>query len=215
MLLAPTATGTRTAVDADSRHCSADPAAPHPPPLAGGRGRRGALSGCGDRAEHCPALSVLAHPHYVRESPRRDQLPPSAARGDQPLRASVTGAAGRAAVADQDDGNHLRGGRLAAAQAERPPGPGRRAVGAQGRRRPRRHPGRVPRLAVGKPARRLPDWRPGRLTGLWRALFDEQPELEAAVAAHLEETTCSFNRRIKGWIEHGSVQRSDIEDLLQ
>jgi len=65
------------------------------------------------------------------------------------------------------------------------------------------------------PARRLPDWRPGPLTGLWGALFDEQPELEAAVAAHLEETTSSFNRRIKGWLEHGSVQRSDMEDLLQ
>ena len=65
------------------------------------------------------------------------------------------------------------------------------------------------------PARRLPDWDPGRLTGLWRALFDGQPELEAAVAEHLEETTSSFNRRIKGWLEHGSVHRSDMEDLLQ
>ena len=64
-------------------------------------------------------------------------------------------------------------------------------------------------------ARRLPYWHPGRLTGLWRALFDRQPELEAAVAEHLEETTSSFNPRIKGWLEHGSVQRADMEDLLQ
>ena len=63
--------------------------------------------------------------------------------------------------------------------------------------------------------RRLPDWRPGRLTDLWRALFDEQPELEAAVVEHLEEATSSFNRRIKGWLERGSVQYSDVEDLLQ
>ena len=47
----------------------------------------------------------------------------------------------RAAMADQADGGHLRGGRLAAAQAERPPGPRPRAVGAKGRRRPQRHPG--------------------------------------------------------------------------
>ena len=65
------------------------------------------------------------------------------------------------------------------------------------------------------PVRRLPDWHPGRLTGLWRALFDEEPELQAAVAEHLEETTASFNRRITGWLEHGSVQRSDMQDLLQ
>ena len=70
-------------------------------------------------------------------------------------------------------------------------------------------------LVPSDPARRLPDWRPGRLTGLWRALFDEQPELQAAVAEHLEETTASFNRRITGWLEHGSVQRADMEDLLQ
>ena len=62
---------------------------------------------------------------------------------------------------------------------------------------------------------RLPDWRPGRLTGLWRALFDEEPELQAAVAEHLEETTSSFNRRITGWLKHGSVRRSDMQDLLQ
>ena len=65
------------------------------------------------------------------------------------------------------------------------------------------------------PVRRLPDWHPGRLTGLWRALFDEQTELQAAVAEHLEETTASFNRRIQGWLEQGSVQRSDMQDLLQ
>ena len=65
------------------------------------------------------------------------------------------------------------------------------------------------------PVHRLPDWHPGRLTGLWRALFDEHPELQAAVAEHLEETTSSFNRRITGWLEQGSVQRSDMEDLLQ
>ena len=34
-------------------------------------------------------------------------------------------------------------------------------------------------LALSDPVHRLPDWRPGRLTGLWRALFDEQPELQA------------------------------------
>ena len=109
------------------------------------------------------------------------------------------------------------GGRLAAAEAERPPGPGRRAVGAQGRRRPRRHSGGVPRLARFRRTRRAgsPTGDPGRLTGLWRALFDGQPELEAAVAEHLEQKTSSFNRRITGWLEYGSVQRSDMEDLLQ
>ena len=65
------------------------------------------------------------------------------------------------------------------------------------------------------PVHRLPDWHPGRLTGLWRALFDEEPELQAAVAEHLEETTSSFNKRIKGWLEQGSVQRSEMQDLLQ
>ena len=65
------------------------------------------------------------------------------------------------------------------------------------------------------PVHRLPDWHPGRLTGLWRALFDEEPELQAAVAEHLEETTSSFNRRIKGWLKQGSVQRSEMQDLLQ
>ncbi len=65
------------------------------------------------------------------------------------------------------------------------------------------------------PVFRLPDWHPGRLTGLWRALFDEEPELQAAVAEHLEETASSFNRRITGWLEQGSVQRSDMQDLLQ
>ena len=64
-------------------------------------------------------------------------------------------------------------------------------------------------------AHRLPDWRPGRLTGLWRALFDEEPELQAAVAEHLEETASSFNRTIKGWLEQGVVQRSEMQDLLQ
>ena len=42
------------------------------------------------------------------------------------------------------------------------------------------------------PVHRLPDWHAGRLTGLWRALFDEEPELQTAVAEHLEETTASF-----------------------
>ena len=65
------------------------------------------------------------------------------------------------------------------------------------------------------PVHRLPDWHPGRLTGLWRALFDEEPELQAAVAEQLEETTSSFNKRIKGWLEQGAVQRSDMQDLLQ
>jgi len=70
-------------------------------------------------------------------------------------------------------------------------------------------------LVPSAPVRRLPDWHPGRLTGLWRALFDEEPELQAAVAEHLEETTSSFNRRITGWLEQGSVQRADMQDLLQ
>ena len=70
-------------------------------------------------------------------------------------------------------------------------------------------------LASSDPAFRLPDWHPGRLTGLWRALFDEQPELQAAVAEHLEETASSFDRRITGWLEQGTVQRSDMQDLLQ
>ena len=70
-------------------------------------------------------------------------------------------------------------------------------------------------VAASDPAHRLPDWHPGRLTGLWRALFDEEPELQAAVAEHLEETTSSFNRRIKGWLEQGVVQRSEMQDLLQ
>ena len=47
-------------------------------------------------------------------------------------------------------------------------------------------------LVPSDPVHRLPDWHPGRLTGLWRALFDEEPELQAAVAEHLEETTASF-----------------------
>ena len=38
---------------------------------------------------------------------------------------------------------------------------------------------------------------------------DEQPELQAAVAEHLEETSSSFNRRVTGWLEQGAVQRSD------
>ena len=70
-------------------------------------------------------------------------------------------------------------------------------------------------VAASDPAHRLPDWHPGRLTGLWRALFDEEPELQAAVAEHLEETTSSFNRRIKGWLEQGAVQRSEMQDLMQ
>ena len=70
-------------------------------------------------------------------------------------------------------------------------------------------------LVPSDPVFRLPDWHPGRLTGLWRALFDEEPELQAAVAEHLEETTSSFNRRITGWLEQGAVQRSDMQDLLQ
>ena len=70
-------------------------------------------------------------------------------------------------------------------------------------------------LVPSEPVRRLPDWHPGRLTGLWRALFDEAPELQTAVAEHLEETTSSFNKRITGWLEQGSVQRSDMQDLLQ
>ncbi len=70
-------------------------------------------------------------------------------------------------------------------------------------------------LVPSDPVHRLPDWHGGRLTGLWRALLDEEPELQAAVAEHLEETTSSFNRRITGWLKHGSVRRSDMQDLLQ
>ena len=77
--------------------------------------------------------------------------------------------------------------------------------------------GRVPRLArslgPGSPATRLAPWPTHRFVA--RALFDEESELQAAVAEHLEETTFSFNRRITGWLEQGSVQRSDMEDLLQ
>ncbi|MDE2905989.1 MAG: helix-turn-helix transcriptional regulator [Acidobacteriota bacterium] len=70
-------------------------------------------------------------------------------------------------------------------------------------------------LVPSDPVYRLPDWHPGRLTGLWRALFDEQPEVQAAVVEHLEETTAAFNKRITGWLEQGVVQRSDMQDLLQ
>ena len=65
-------------------------------------------------------------------------------------------------------------------------------------------------VVASDPVHRLPDWHAGRLTGLWRALFDDEADLQAAVAEHLEETTSSFNRRITGWLEHGSVQRADI-----
>jgi len=70
-------------------------------------------------------------------------------------------------------------------------------------------------LAPSDPVYRLPEWHPGRLTDLWRALLDEEPELQAAVAEHLEETTSSFNRRITDWLKHGSVRRSDMQELLQ
>ena len=70
-------------------------------------------------------------------------------------------------------------------------------------------------VVASDPAHRLPDWDPGRLTGLWRALFDEDPELQAAVAEHLEETTASLNRRIKDWLEQGVAERSEMQDLLQ
>ena len=70
-------------------------------------------------------------------------------------------------------------------------------------------------LIPSDPVYRLPDWHGGPLTGLWRALLDEEPDLQAAVAEHLEETTSSFNRRITGWLRHGSVRRSDMQDLLQ
>ena len=70
-------------------------------------------------------------------------------------------------------------------------------------------------VAASDPAHRLPDWDPGRLTGLWRALFDEDPELEAAALEHLEEATASFDRRIKGWLKEGTAERSEIEQLLQ
>ena len=47
------------------------------------------------------------------------------------------------------------------------------------------------------------------------ALFDKQPELEAAVAEHLEETALSFNGRITGWRKQGGAGRSEIQELLQ
>ena len=50
---------------------------------------------------------------------------------------------------------------------------------------------------------------------MWRALLDEKPELQAAVAEHLEETASSFSRTIKGWLEQGTAGRADMEDLLQ
>ena len=59
------------------------------------------------------------------------------------------------------------------------------------------------------------DWRPGRLTGLWHALLDEDPELEVAAAEHFEETTALLSRRIGDWLEHGTAERVDMEDLLQ
>ena len=119
-------------------------------------------------------------------------------------------------MADQADGVHLRGGRLGHAQAERHQDP----VPERWERKDVDDRGVVPAVYRGwlvpsDPVYRLPDWHAGRLTGLWRAPFDEEPELQAAVAEHLEETTSSFNRRITGWLEHGTVQRSDMQDLLQ
>ena len=106
MLLAPTATGNRTAVDAGSPHCSADPAAPHTPrfrwrPRVVRRPRRRRASPVA-----APARSTAPRGASRRtltlctgeSPPRRDRLPPSAARGDQPLWASVTGAARRPSV---------------------------------------------------------------------------------------------------------------------
>ena len=69
-------------------------------------------------------------------------------------------------------------------------------------------------VAASDPAHRLPDWRPRPAHRLWRVLFDEQPELQAGVAEHLEETTSSFSRRITGWPEQGAAERSDMEDSL-
>ena len=65
------------------------------------------------------------------------------------------------------------------------------------------------------PAYRAAAWRAGRLTGLWRALLDEDPELEVAAAEHLEETTSLLSRRIRDWLEQGTAERADMEDLLQ
>ena len=65
------------------------------------------------------------------------------------------------------------------------------------------------------PAQRAADWRPGRLTGLWRAPLDQDPELDVAAAEHFEETTASLSRRIRDWLEHGTAERADMEDLLQ
>ena len=70
-------------------------------------------------------------------------------------------------------------------------------------------------VTASDPAHRLPDWRPGRVAGLWQALFDGLPELQAAVAEHLEVTNSSFNRRIKRWLEHGAAERTEMQHLLQ
>ena len=71
------------------------------------------------------------------------------------------------------------------------------------------------RVASSDPAYRLPDWRPGRLTGLWRAQFDNQPEVGARALEHLEETAPSLNRKIEDWLEQGRVERSEMQGLLQ
>lgn len=70
-------------------------------------------------------------------------------------------------------------------------------------------------VAASDPAYRLPDWDHGWLTGLWRALFDNQPELGAGVAEHLEETASSLDRKIKSWRKHGVAARSEMHDLLR
>ena len=81
MSLASTGTGNLPAGDADSGHCSADPAARHPAaaglPAAAGGGV-GRVAGRRDRAEKCPATSVPARPgasSYIQRAspPRRDQ----------------------------------------------------------------------------------------------------------------------------------------------
>ena len=50
---------------------------------------------------------------------------------------------------------------------------------------------------------------------MWRALLDEDPELEVAAAEHFEETTALLSRRIRDWLEQGTAERVDMEDLLQ
>ena len=62
---------------------------------------------------------------------------------------------------------------------------------------------------------RLPEWRPARLIGLWRALFDADPELQTVVVEHLEAKTTAFDKKLTEWLKRGAVQRAEVQDLLQ